>query len=93
MPLIDTTIRNTRPETKPQKLFDGGDLYLLVTPAGRKYWRLKYRFLDKEKLLVLGVYPDVGLAATRKKRDEAREKLAAGIDPGKARRSTSVRRG
>ncbi|MFM0184171.1 integrase arm-type DNA-binding domain-containing protein [Paraburkholderia nemoris] len=86
MPLTDTAIRNTKPETKPQKLFDGGGLYLLVTPAGRKYWRLKYRFLDKEKLLALGVYPDVALAAARKKRDEAREKLAAGIDPGEAKK-------
>ncbi|WP_233831765.1 tyrosine-type recombinase/integrase [Paraburkholderia sp. ZP32-5] len=87
MPLTDAAIRNTKPTDKAQKLFDGGGLFLLVTPAGRRYWRLKYRIAGKEKLLALGVYPDVSLAAARKKRDEAREKLAAGVDPGEAKKA------
>lgn len=87
MPLTDTTIRNTKPAAKPIKLFDGGGLFLLVTPAGQRYWRLKYRASGKEKLLALGVYPDVTLAAARRKRDEAREKMAAGIDPGEAKKA------
>jgi integrase len=86
VPLTDTAIRNAKPEAKPLKLFDGGGMFLLVTPVGQKYWRLKYRIAGKEKLLALGVYPDVGLAAARKKRDEAREQLAAGIDPGEAKK-------
>jgi integrase len=87
MSLTDTAVRNAKPEAKPKKLFDGGGLFLLVTPSGSRMWRLKYRFSGKEKLLALGVYPDVGLAAARKKRDEAREKLAAGVDPGEARKT------
>ena len=87
MPLTDTTIRNTKPAEKPIKLFDGGGLFLLVTPAGQRYWRLKYRAAGKEKLLALGVYPDVTLAAARRKRDEAREKMAAGIDPAEAKKA------
>ncbi|RQQ34979.1 tyrosine-type recombinase/integrase [Burkholderia stagnalis] len=87
MPLTDTTIRNTKPAEKPIKLFDGGGMFLLITPAGQRYWRLKYRFGNKEKLLALGVYPDVPLAAARKKRDEARDKLADGIDPGEAKKA------
>ncbi|WP_322056770.1 tyrosine-type recombinase/integrase [Paraburkholderia sp. J63] len=87
MPLTDTAIRNTKPTDKPQKLFDGSGLFLLVKPSGQRYWRLKYRVAGKEKLLALGVYPDVSLAAARKKRDEAREKLAAGVDPGEAKKS------
>ncbi|MBN3779814.1 integrase arm-type DNA-binding domain-containing protein [Burkholderia sp. Ac-20345] len=87
MPLTDTTIRNTKPTEKPIKLFDGGGLFLLVTPAGQRYWRLKYRADGKEKLLALGVYPEVTLATARRKRDEAREKLAAGIDPGAAKKA------
>lgn len=87
MSLTDTTIRNTKPGEKRQKLFDGGGLFLLITAAGQRYWRLKYRIAGKEKLLALGVYPDVSLAAARKKRDEAREKLAAGIDPGEAKKA------
>jgi integrase len=87
MPLTDTTIRNTKPAEKPIKLFDGGGLFLLVTPAGQRYWRLKYRAAGKEKLLALGVYPDVTLAVARRKRDEAREKMAAGIDPAEAKKA------
>jgi integrase len=86
MPLTDTSIRNTKPGSKPLKLFDGGGLFLLVTTAGQKWWRLKYRFAGKEKSLALGVYPEVGLAAARKKRDAAREVLANGNDPGEEKK-------
>lgn len=87
MPLTDTSIRNAKPAAKAQKLFDGGGLFLLVTPSGQRYWRLKYRIGGKEKLLALGVYPEVSLAAARKKRDEAREKLADRVDPGEAKKA------
>ena len=56
-------------------------------PGGGKWWRLKYRFDNKEKLLSLGVYPDVGLKEARDRRDEARKLLAAGIDPGAHRKA------
>lgn len=87
MPLTDTAIRNAKPADKPVRLFDGGGLYLEIAPSGGKWWRLKYRFGGKEKRYSLGVYPEVSLAAARKKRDEAREKLAAGIDPGEAKKA------
>ncbi|TGB35094.1 tyrosine-type recombinase/integrase [Burkholderia thailandensis] len=87
MPLTDTAIRNAKPADKPVRLFDGGGLYLEVAPSGGKWWRLKYRFGGKEKRYSLGVYPEVTLATARKKRDEAREKLAAGIDPGEAKKA------
>ncbi|KAB0656344.1 tyrosine-type recombinase/integrase [Burkholderia diffusa] len=87
MPLTDTAIRNAKPADKPVRLFDGGGLYLEIAPSGGKGWRLKYRFGGKEKRYSLGVYPEVTLATARKKRDEAREKLAAGIDPGEAKKA------
>ncbi|WP_342335684.1 tyrosine-type recombinase/integrase [Burkholderia pseudomallei] len=87
MPLTDTAIRNAKPADKPVRLFDGGGLYLEIAPSGGKWWRLKYRFGGKEKRYSLGVYPEVSLAAARKKRDEAREKLAVGIDPGEAKKA------
>ncbi|MCL4669766.1 tyrosine-type recombinase/integrase [Burkholderia pseudomallei] len=87
MPLTDTAIRNAKPADKPMRLFDGGGLYLEIAPSGGKWWRLKYRFGGKEKRYSLGVYPEVTLATARKKRDEAREKLAAGIDPGEAKKA------
>lgn len=58
-----------------------GGLYLLVKPNGAKYWRLKYRFLGKEKKLSIGVYPDISLADARLKREEARKIIALGGDP------------
>ena len=62
-------------------------MYLLVLPAGTKYWRLKYRFGGKEKSLSLGVYPDTSLAEARAQRAAMRAQLAAGTDPSRARRA------
>jgi integrase len=61
-------------------------MFLFVHPSGSKYWRLKYRFAGKEKLLALGVYPDIGLAEARERRTQARKELAAGNDPGEAKK-------
>ncbi len=82
MPLTDVKVRTAKPLYEPYKLADGGGLYLLVNPNGSRYWRMKYRVLGREKLLSIGVYPDVPLAMARQKRDEARRSLAAGDDPG-----------
>ena len=87
MPLTDTAIKNAKPGTKPVKLSDEKGLFLLVSPAGGKWWRLKYRLAGKEKLLSLGVYPDVSLKDARQRRDDARKLLADGIDPGENRKA------
>ncbi|WP_329851086.1 Arm DNA-binding domain-containing protein [Stenotrophomonas pavanii] len=76
MPLADLAIRRAKPADKPQKLSDAGGLYLYVTVAGAKSWRWKYRFGGKEKVLALGLYPDVSLASARDARDDARRLLA-----------------
>jgi integrase len=90
MALNDVAIRNAKPGIAPAKLFDERGLFLLVTPAGGRWWRLKYRFEGKEKLLSLGVYPDVSLKAARERRDEARKLLADGIDPSQHRQATKA---
>ena len=72
---------NAKPAEKNYKLADSGGLFLLVTKNGAKSWRYKYRFGVKEKLLTLGLYPDVGLVAARELRDEARKLVRAGRDP------------
>jgi integrase len=87
MPLTDIAVRNAKPSEKPVKMFDGGGLFLLVTPSGGKWWRLKFRVESKEKLLSLGIYPDVSLKEARERRDEARRLLAAGIDPSENRKA------
>jgi integrase len=86
MALSDAKVRNAQPKTKPYKISDGDGMFLLVTPSGSKYWRLKYFFADKEKLLALGVYPEVSLLDARERRVQARKTLAAGNDPGEAKK-------
>lgn len=83
--------RATCPPDKPLKKFaDEKGMYLEVTAAGGKYWRLKYRHAGKEKRLALGVYPDVSLAQARKARDQAREALANGDDPAQLKRESKL---
>ena len=86
VPLTDTSIRNAKPGAKPIKLFDERGLFLLVTPTGGKWWRLRYMFDGKEKLLSLGVYPDVSLKDARERRDEARKLVANGVNPSENRK-------
>lgn len=89
MPLSDAAIkkaRYSRDDGKPERLTDEKGMYLELSPAGGKLWRLKYRFGGKEKRLALGAYPEVGLKAAREKRDAARALLAEGIDPGTERK-------
>lgn len=87
MALTDTFVKQVKHSGKPagDKHADGGGMYLLVKAAG-KYWRMDYAFAAKRKTLALGVYPEVGLAKARKRRDAAREQLADGIDPSTAKR-------
>ncbi|CAJ2719745.1 phage integrase [Burkholderia pseudomallei] len=87
MPLTDSIAKNAKPADKPYKLTDGRGMYLLVQPNGAKYWRMAYRLHGKQKLLAIGVYPAVGLATARERRDDARKKLAAGVDPSVAKRA------
>ena len=81
MRLTSEQIRNVKPGNKIIKLFDGWGMYLLVTPKGYKWWRLKYYFEGKERLLALGVYPQVSLKQARKLRDDAKIMIFNGIDP------------
>lgn len=90
MPLSDTAIRSAKPADKPYKLPDEKGLFLLIQPNGSKYWRQKYRYDGKEKLLSFGVYPDVGLKDARLKRDAARKMLADGIDPSEHRKASKA---
>ena len=76
-----------KPREKAYKLADGAGLYLEVVPSGSRYWRMKYRFNGKEKRLAFGVYPAVPLAQARALRDEAKKKLAEGIDPSRKKKS------
>ena len=88
--LTNTGINAAKPREKPYKLSDGGGLYLLVNPQGSMYWRLKYYFEGREKLLALGVYPYVSLKQARSRRDEAKSAVADNVDPGLKRQAEKM---
>ena len=87
MPLNDRQIKAAKPSDtgKKTKLFDGGGLYLEVTPAGGKVFRLKYRFAGKEKTLTIGKYPAFSLVEARQAAENARRLLVSGQDPSEAK--------
>lgn len=88
MKLTDTKLRSLH---QSGKYADGGGLFLNVTAAGGRYWRMKYRFAGKEKLLAFGVYPEVSLKEARERRDAARRLLDQGEDPGALRKVAKAR--
>ena len=94
MPLNDCQIRNAKPTEagKKAKLFDGGGLYLEVTPAGGKIFRLKYRIDGKEKTLTIGKYPTVSLSEARQAAENARRLLSDGQDPSAAKQQEKEER-
>ncbi len=93
MPLTDTQLRNLKPDASAYRKSDGGGLYIEVTPGGSKLWRLAYRFDGKQKVLVLGSYPETPLARAREKRLAAKGLLQDGVDPGaKAKADREERR-
>jgi len=92
MTLTDAEIRAAKPTEKPRKLFDGGGLYLLINPDGSRWWRVKYRYAGKEKLVSVGVYRPgkpghVGAKEARDQLDAIKRQLREGIDPGAARKA------
>ncbi len=90
-PLTEKEIDAVKAAEKPHRLFDGGGLLLLITPDGGKRWRYKYRFEGRAKSLSFGVYPEVSLEDARRRRDDAKELLAKGLDPSVLRREERER--
>lgn len=90
MPLTELKVRNAKAAVKPVKMTDGNGMHLLITPHGSKYWRFQYRFGSKQKILALGVYPEVTLSEARRRRDEARQLVANGVDPSEKRKADKV---
>jgi integrase len=80
-PLTSTEVKTAKPKEKDYKLFDGGGLFLLVAKTGGKRWRLKYRFNNKEKILALGIYPNISLKDARELREKYKSLIAKDIDP------------
>ena len=90
MALSNTAIINAKAADKSYKMYDTDGLFLQVTPQGGKWWRLKYRFDGKEKLLSLGTYPDISLSQARQKREDSKKLLAIDIDPSESRKQAKA---
>lgn len=94
MKLTDIKCKSAKPSEKSVKMSDGGGMYLEVMPNGSKYWRLKYRVKNedklKEKRLALGIYPEVSLKEARERRDEAKKLIKRGIDPSLEKKKKRV---
>lgn len=88
--LSDARIRKIKPEPTKKRYADEKGMYLEVTPAGSKLWRMKYRFNGKENVFSMGAYPEVSLAEAREKRDHARKLIADGIDPNQAKKKQTL---
>jgi hypothetical protein len=87
LPLTETKIRAIKPRDSDFKVADEKGLYLLVTPAGGRLWKVKFRAPGgTEKKLSLGSYPDISLKDARERRDGARKQLANGVDPAAQKR-------
>ena len=81
MKLTNANCKSAKPDEKTYKLADGGGLFLVINPNGSKLWRLKYRYVGKEKTLSLGAYPLVSLLEARDGRDKAKKLLLNMVDP------------
>jgi hypothetical protein len=88
--LTDLAVKNAKPGNTTRRISDGGGLFLEIRSNGSKYWRLAYRFNKKQKLLALGVYPQVSIQAARDQARTAKDHLASGRDPGFLRRITKA---
>ncbi|WP_029149179.1 integrase arm-type DNA-binding domain-containing protein [Methylophilus sp. 5] len=91
MPLSDTALRNAKPKDADYTITDGLGLSVLISSKGGKWWRFRYRYLGKPKLLSLGTYPEISLQQARARRDEARALVADGIDPSQHRKEVKVK--
>lgn len=92
MPLTELQIKNAKPAEKAYRMADGGGLYVEVSPAGGKLWRLKFRIDGKEKRLSIGTYPTVSIKEARAKREDAKQLLVEGVDPAAHKKAQKASR-
>ncbi len=85
MKLTDSIINSSKSKDKPYSLPDGQGLVLYVQPSGAKWWRYRYRYNGKAKMLSMGTYPRVSLKAAREAHASLRKLLSEGIDPSQHR--------
>lgn len=90
--LTALVVKQAKPKEKTYRMYDGMGLFLEIRPNNAKYWRMKYRYASKEKLLALGVYPTISLKEARTTRDQAKQLLSKGIDPSAKKQADKAAR-
>jgi hypothetical protein len=88
--LADVLLRGLKGTGRVRKIADGGGLYIHVSPTGGKLWRMAYSFDGKQKTLSFGAYPAVSLKEARRRRAEAKDLLAGGVDPGERKKAAKA---
>jgi len=92
LPLSDSRIRKMKGKDKDYKVADGRGLFILVKRSGARMWRFRYMFEGKEKLISLGLYPEISLKVARERREKYRTDVALGLDPSAERKKVKVKR-
>lgn len=92
MALTELQIKHLKPKDKVYRIADAGGLCIEVSPAGGKFWRLRYYLNGKEQMLALGKYPAMTLAEARRKRDEAKEIAESGKHLTREKKAQKLRK-
>ncbi len=88
--LTDRELKGLKPDAKQYKKYDSDGLLIIVTPAGGKLWRYRYKFGGKDLMVALGKYPAVGLYDARRLRDDCARLLSDGKDPARFKLGTKI---
>ena len=88
--LTEARIRAAKPQHAAYKLADTRGLHLLITSAGGRLWRFRYRYAGRENTLGLGPYPEITLQEARDRREDLRRMLKHGVDPSAERKAAKA---
>ncbi len=89
--LTELEVKNAKPRAVKYTKTAGHGLTLLVMPDGSKYWRLRYRFGGKARMIAVGKpYPDTTLKLAQTKAAAFRSLVDAGSDPADRRRKEKL---
>jgi integrase len=89
--LTELQVKNAKPRAAKYTMAAGHGLTLLVMPDGSKYWRLRYRFGGKPRMIAVGrPHPHTKLKQAQAKAAEFRALIEAGTDPADERRADKL---